>query len=63
MKFIFLHDENGELYALNPEKVISVYDNKDPDMNAKTEILAGNGRYYAQQNMGDIVAALERNGK
>lgn len=63
MKFVFLHGESGKLYAINPDAVMSVHDCNDPDKNSKTEIWTSTGTYYSQENMGEVVAAMERNGK
>jgi hypothetical protein len=65
MKFIFLHDEDGNTFALNPEKVISVHDCDDFDRKAKTEIFAEeNSMFYAREKMADVVSAMiERDGE
>ena len=64
MKYIFLHNEDGKLFALNSEKVISIHDcDEGLPRKGRAIIRTGNITYYVQENMGDVVSALERGSK
>lgn len=61
MKFVFLHNANGKLFALNAEKVISVHDcDEDLYRKANAIIRTGSITYYVMECMGDVISALER---